>query len=60
MYEKDEVDELYERMGFLNIGSNVPKTLKAGNSPWGLYGSGGNSGGKRSVFVSQWIDSESR
>ena len=51
MYQKDEVDELAERMEFLNIGSNVPKTIKSGNSPWGLYYGGGNSGGKRSVFV---------
>ena len=52
MYENDEVDELAERMEYLNIGSNVPKTIKTGNSPWGLYGSG-NFGGKRSVFV--WV-----
>ena len=50
MYQKDEVYELAERMEYLNIG--VPKTIKSGNSLWGLYGgSGGNSGGKRSVFV---------
>ena len=48
MYEKDEVDELSERMGYLDIGSNVPKTIKSGNSPWGLYG--GNSR-ERGVFV---------
>ena len=50
MYEKDEVDELSERMEYLNIGSNVTKTIKSGNSPWGLYDSSGNSR-KRSVFV---------
>ena len=51
MYQKDEVDELAERMEYLNIVSNLPKTIKSGNSPWGLYGGGGNSGGKRRVFV---------
>ena len=51
MYQKDKVDDLAERMEFLNIGSNVPKTIKSGNSPWGLYYGVGNSGGKRSVFV---------
>ena len=51
MYQKDEVDELAERMESLNISSNVPKSNKTGSSPWGLYGSGGKSGGKRSVFV---------
>ena len=53
MYEKDEVDELAERMSFLKIGSNVPKTLKSGSSPWGLFGNGigGGNSGKRSVFV---------
>jgi hypothetical protein len=50
MYEKDEVDELSEPMEYLDIGSNVPKTVKAGNSPWGLYGSGGQKR-RRSVFV---------
>ena len=49
MYEKDEVDELSERMEYLNIGSNVPKTIRSG-TPWGLYGNGGNPR-KRSVFV---------
>ena len=48
MYEKDEVDELSERMEYLDIGSNVPKTIKSGNSPWGLYG---GQKRRRSVFV---------
>lgn len=41
MYQKDEVDELADRMNFLDIGSNVPKKMKAGNSPWNVFQDGG-------------------
>ena len=50
MYQKDEVDELTERMEFLNVGSSVPKTLKAGGSPFGLFRDGSSSG-RKGVFV---------
>ena len=51
-YEKDEVDELPERMGYLNIGSNVPKTI----TPHGVCTAAGAIPGGSEAYLWESVD----